>query len=92
MDPQPRHVTQTKPLCLAADPHHFKAEFTDPDLDTNPDLDTDPSFHFNADPDPTFLFYADPDPGTHQSDVNLLPLVYCSIVSIHALHCSILIR
>jgi len=55
LDPQPRHVTQNTPLCRAADPHHFNAEFTDPDLDT----------------DPLFHFYADPDPGTHQSDVNL---------------------
>jgi hypothetical protein len=61
VDPQLRHVTQTTPLCLAADRHHF----------ADPDLDMDPSFHFNADPDPTFLFNADLDPDTHQSDVKL---------------------
>jgi|688.fasta_scaffold164762_1 hypothetical protein len=43
-------------------------------VDPNPD----PTFHFDADPDPTFDFDTDPDldPAPHESDANLLPLVY----------------
>jgi hypothetical protein len=34
-------------------------------------------FAFNADPDPAaFHLNPDPDPASHQSDVNLRPLVY----------------
>jgi hypothetical protein len=46
-------------------------------------IDADPvrSFHFDADLDPTFHLNDDPDPTFHQSDANLQPLVYGSILS-----------
>jgi hypothetical protein len=52
-----------QPVFGCGSPHHFNAEFA------NPNLDTDPLFHFNADPDPTFLFNADSDPATHHCSI-----------------------
>ncbi len=48
-----------------ADPHHFNEH-------------SNPSLYFNADPDQTFHLNVDQDQdiAPHQSDVNLLPLIY----------------